>query len=144
MKTTTILDTLADTTWDSVAGYRKAAEEAKSPALTQLLTERAAKREATLDALNDELARFGEDRVTSGSASGWLHRKFTEVSAMFDGSDEAAMERIEEGEDYLKGKFAEAAKSDDLDAQSRRVVEQGYAEISQGERLSDLLEAAYD
>ena len=144
MKNSTILRTLTDTTHDSVQGYRKASEDAKNPRLKAVLKERAKLREVTLGKLNAELARLGEEQVTSGTTAGWLHRKFTEVSAMFEGSDEAATERIEEGEDYIAGKFAEALKDDDLDPQTRLVIADAYEEVKQGERIADSLEAAFD
>ena len=62
----------------------------------------------------------------------------------FENGDEAAAERVEEGEDYLKGKFESALEDDDLDAQSRSVVQQCYAEISEGERFGDMIDKQFD
>ena len=139
-----VLKTLTDTTYDSVDGYRKAAEKAKSPQLKQALEQRAEKREQTLSKLNAELQRQGGELVTKGTATGGLHRIWTDISDLFENGDEAAAERVEEGEDYLQGKFKEALDDDDLDAQSRPVIEQCYAEISEGERFGDMIAKQYD
>ncbi|TMM49077.1 ferritin-like domain-containing protein [Qipengyuania marisflavi] len=142
--TSTILKTLTDTTHDSVDGYRKAAEKANSPQLKQALNERLQKREATLGTLNAELQRRGEELVTKGTAAGGLHRIWTEITDMFENGDEAAAERVEEGEDYIKGKFDAALKNDDLDPQDRAVIQQCYAEICEGEKFGNMIEKQYD
>ncbi len=144
MENTTIIKTLTETTYDSVQGYRKAAEKAKNPQLKGLLVERAVKREGTLLKLNAELTRQGGSPVTSGTATGALHRIFADISDLFENADEGATERVEEGEDYIAGKFEEALKSDDLDPRSRVVLQEAYSEVKQGERLTNMLESAFD
>jgi uncharacterized protein (TIGR02284 family) len=140
----TVLETLVDTTYDSVEGYRKAADIAKSPELKRILSEQAAKRQSTLDALNAELGRIGGELVTRGTASGALHRLWVDITSIFENGDEAAAERVEEGEDYLAKKFDEALEHADLDPQTRSVIERAAAEVREGERLTDMLEEKYD
>ena len=139
-----VLKTLTDTTFDSVEGYRRAADKADSPALKSILTEQANKREALVTRMNAELERRGEPLVTKGTTAGKLHQLWVEASNLFENGDEAATERVEEGEDYLAAKFEQALKADDLDPQCRAVVEAGYREVKEGERLTDMLEAKYD
>jgi uncharacterized protein (TIGR02284 family) len=141
---TTVLKTLTDTTYDSIEGYRKAAEKADSPQLKQSLNERLHKREQTLATLNAALERKGEELVTKGSLTGDLHRLWLGITDAFESGDEAAAERVEEGEDYLKAKFEAALKNDDLDAQDRSVIQQCYAEISEGESFGDSIARQYD
>ena len=71
MSQTAILKTLADTTFDSVEGYRKASQKAQSPQLKRLLEERAQVREKTLGKLNEELVRRGDEPATSGTCSSY-------------------------------------------------------------------------
>ena len=144
MESTSILRTLADTTYDSVLGYRKAAEKADSPNLKRVLEQRAQEREQTLAKLNAELQRHGEEPVTSGTTAGWMHRKFIEISNLFESGDETAAERVEEGEDYISTKFSEALDDDDLDPQTREAIAEVYGEIQRGERFADQLEATID
>ncbi|WP_446655358.1 PA2169 family four-helix-bundle protein [Blastomonas sp.] len=142
--TRSILKTLAETSFDSVAGYRKAAEMANSPQLMGILTQQAQKRQSTLDALNQELVRVGGDAVTSGTTAGGLHRLWADITSLFEKGDEAAAERAEEGEDYLLKKFEAALKDQDIDPAARAVIEQAYLEVKEGERLTDQLAHQYD
>lgn len=142
--TKTTLETLIDTTYDSVAGYRKAAEIADSGNLRETLLRQADRRQQSLDTLNQELVRLGGSLVTQGTATGGLHRLWLSITAMFERGDEAAAERVEEGEDYLAGKFDTALESTELDPQTRAVIERVRAEIREGERLADQLERQHD
>lgn len=142
--TRTVLKTLADTTFDSAEGYRKAADKASSTHLKQLLMRRAEQRGNVLERLNAELVRHGGERVTSGTTSGELHRMWTGLTDMFENGDEAAAERVEEGEDYLAGKFEKALESKDLDPQARTTIKACFTEVKEGERFGDMLEKAYD
>lgn len=138
------LKSLVETTFDSVEGYRKAAETAKSPQLKGVLTQQAQKRQATLDALNQELVRVGGEQVTGGTTAGGLHRLWVDITSMFEKGDAAAAERVEEGEDYLCKKFDEALKHQDLDPAARGAIEKAYLEVKEGERLTDQLAHQYD
>ncbi|MDG5749632.1 PA2169 family four-helix-bundle protein [Qipengyuania sp. XHP0211] len=140
----TTFKSLADTTFDSVEGYRKAAEKADSPQLKQALNQRLQQREQTLRQMNAELERQGDELVTKGTMTGEAHQMFASISDMFESGDEAAAERVEEGEDYIKNKFQEAIESDQLEAQERAVVEQCYNEICEGEQFGDMIEKQYD
>ena len=139
-----ILKTLTDTTYDSIEGYRKAAEKADSPQLKRALGERRERREGTLATLNAELQRRGDELVTKGTMTGELHQLWLGITDLFENGDEAAAERVEEGEDYLKGKFESALEDDDLDPQERTVIQQCYAEICEGERFGDTVEQMTD
>jgi uncharacterized protein (TIGR02284 family) len=142
--TRSTMKSLVETTFDSVEGYRKAAETAKSPQLKAVLTQQAQKRQSTLDTLNQELVRLGGDRVTSGTTAGGLHRLWVDITSMFEKGDEAAAERAEEGEDYLVKKFEAALEVRDLDPASRAVIEKASLEVREGERLTDQLAHQYD
>lgn len=141
---TTSLETLVDTTHDSVEGYRKASDTAKSPELKRILSEQAAKRQATLDALNAELTRLGGNLVTKGTATGGLHRLWMDLTDLFESGDKAAVERVEEGEDYLADKFEDVLRAANLDPATRTVVEAALSEIRDGERMTDRLSDQYD
>jgi uncharacterized protein (TIGR02284 family) len=140
----TTFKSLTDTTFDSVEGYRKAAEKADSPQLKQALNQRLQQREQTLRQMNTELERQGDELVTKGTMAGEAHQMFASISDMFESGDEAAAERVEEGEDYIKNKFQEAIESNQLEAQERAVVERCYNEICEGEQFGDMIEKQYD
>ena len=94
--------------------------------------------------MNAELERQGDELVTKGTMTGEAHQMWQSISTAFESNDEAAAERVEEGEDYIKGKFEKALNSDQLEAQERAVVQQCYAEICEGERFGDIVEKQYD
>ncbi len=144
MSANNVLKTLTDTAFDSVEGYRKAAEKADSPRLQQALNRRREQREQTVAKLNAEIQRQGGELVTKGTLTGSAHQTWMSIADAFENGDEAAAERVEEGEDYLKGKFESALDDDDLDPQSRSVVQQCYAEISEGERFGDMIDKQFD
>ena len=139
-----VLETLTDTTIDSAKGYETAAELAKTPNLTAVLKEQAAKRHQLVSELNAEISRLGGSPRTSGSSAGAAHRAWTAISDAFSSGDEKAAERVEEGEDYIEKKFREALENADLDPQTRQVIVRAHAQIAEGERLTDRLEEAYD
>lgn len=141
---TTVFKSLTDTTFDSVEGYRQAGEKADSPQLKQALQQRASLRENTLRQMNAELERQGDELVTKGTLTGEAHQMWQSISSAFESNDEAAAERVEEGEDYIKSKFQEALEGNQLEAQERAVVQQAYDEICEGERFGDMIEKQYD
>ena len=140
----TVFKSLTDTTYDSVEGYRQAGEKADSPQLKQALQQRCQSREQTLQQMNAELQRQGDELVTKGTMTGEAHQMWQSITSAFENDDEAAAERVEEGEDYIKGKFEQALESDQLEAQERVIVQQAYAEICEGERFGDTIAKQYD
>lgn len=144
MSANSVLKTLTDTAFDSVEGYRKAADIADSPQLKQALQQRLQQREQTVSQMNAEIERQGGELVTKGTLTGEAHQLWQSITNAFESGDEAAAERVEEGEDYLKGKFESALEDDNLDVQSRSVIQQCYAEICEGEQFGDMIERQFD
>ena len=136
---TTTFKSLTDTTFDSVEGYRQAMEKAEHPQLKQALQERLQQREQTLSQMNAELQRQGDELVTKGTLTGEAHQLWASITDLFESGDEVAAERVEEGEDYLKGKFESALDDDDLAPEERTIVQQCYSEICEGERFGDMI-----
>lgn len=141
---TTTFKSLTDTAFDSVEGYRRASEKANDPQLKQALQQRCSQRENTLRQMNAELERQGDELVTKGTLTGEAHQMWQSISSAFESNDKAAAHRVEEGEDYLKGKFQEAIESNQLEAQELVVAQQVYNEIREGERFGDMIEKQYD
>ncbi|GMN02858.1 PA2169 family four-helix-bundle protein [Erythrobacter sp. MTPC3] len=143
--TTEKLKKLTQTTFDSVEGYRKAAEKAESPALKQALERRTGQRQNTLNKLNEALMAGGENAVTSSSTMGQMHQTFLNVTESFSNGDEAAAERVEEGEEYLADQFRDVLEDDEngLDGSTRMIVQNAYSEIREGERFGEMLETQY-
>ena len=142
--TNVLLETLTDTVFSSVDGYRKAADTAKTPALKQILSDQASKRQATLNKLNAELQRVGGNLVTEGTLTGEVHKFWLSLTSMFENGDEAATERVEEGERYLVKKFEEAIDSGVLEDGSKAVVSEALTEIRESNSLAKQLADKYD
>lgn len=140
----TVIQTLTDTAVDSALGYETAAEKAENPGLKRTLLEQAAKRRETVRMLNDEIVRLGGERREKGSTMGAAHRAFTSLATAFSDGNKAAVERVEEGEDYIEKKFREALEHTDLTMETRAVIQRAHTEISAGERLADRLEKQFD
>ncbi len=139
-----ILQTLTDTAIDSVKGYESAAERATNPQLKTTLTQQAAKRRSTVEKLNAEIRRLGGDPRTQGSTAGAAHRAWVGLADAIGDKNENAAERVEEGEDYICGKFKEAIDDGKLSPAPLAVVRQAYSEVKEGERITDALEKKYD
>lgn len=143
MTSLSTLKSLTQTTYDSVEGYRKAIDKAESPALKGAFERRLNARRDTLTMLNTSLEANGEARIESASISGQAHQAFMSIADAFENGNEAAVERVEEGEDYIAGQFRDALKDNDMDPQVRTVIEQASREVCAGERFSDMLEKQY-
>jgi uncharacterized protein (TIGR02284 family) len=137
---TTVLETLIDTMHDSVEGYRKAAAAAQTPGVRRVLENQGAKRRRSLDRLNSELVRQGGGLMTKGTTAGALHHVWLEITTLFENGDEAALGRVQEGEDYLAGKIDEALDDTRLDPSTRALLQEVRAEVREGERLAEQIE----
>ncbi len=144
-QTVETLKSLTQTTYDSLEGYRKAAEKAESPSLKQALERRTSERSRTLNKLNDALKSNGEEPITSSSAIASMHQSFLNIADTFENGDEAAAERVEEGEDYIAGKFRDVLEDDsnEIDQSSLMIIQSAYREIREGEKFGDMIERQY-
>lgn len=139
-----ILRSLVRTTIDSAEGYALAGEHARSHHLKNVLNEAAARRLRMVAELNEELVRLGQEPEKRGTGSGALHHIWVRITEAFRDNDEAAADRVEEGEDYIEDKFRKALANGSFASETRDVLERVHAQIREGERLTDRLAAQYD
>ena len=137
------LKSLTQTVFDSVEGYRKAIDKAESPAIKSALQNRLTSRQTTLAELNRALETNGGERVTDTSVTETAHQMFIKIADAFEDGNEAPIERVEEGEDYLVGQFRDALENETIDPAFRPVIEMAYREVREGARFSDMLEKQY-
>jgi uncharacterized protein (TIGR02284 family) len=137
------LKTLAQETYDTLAGYRKAHETADSSALRQTLERRIAERTRTMNMLNDALESHGEQTVDDASATTQGQQLLQSIRDAFADKDEAAVERIEAIESDLSERYADALRNDDMDASVRMAITNAAREVREGERFSKVLERHY-
>jgi len=129
-----ILNTLTATLIDSVKGFEDAASNIEgSSNLQQQFRERASERNTAVEELRAEVRRLGGNAEDDGSFLGATHQRFLDLKAAVTGRDEqAVINEVERGEDYLKEKFETALASDSLSGESRTVVERAYQSVKSG------------
>lgn len=125
-----LLNSLIETTLDSVNGYRQAAENVENPELRSMFEQRAARRAQISSELQGEVRTFGGEPKTDQSTLGAMHNKFVDLKSSVTGnSDKAVVDEVERGEDFIKAKFEKAAQDDDLPSPARDVVQRALGMI---------------
>jgi uncharacterized protein (TIGR02284 family) len=129
----TTLNTLTATLLDSVNGYRDAAENSESGRFQELFRTNADERSRVVEELRAEVRRLGGDPEDDQSTMGSLHQRWLDLKAAITGrDDQAIINEVERGEDYLKAKFQAALSSDALTGESRAVVERAHQSVLKG------------
>ena len=128
------LNTLTATLIDSVTGFEDAAADIEgSSRLQQLFRERASERRQVVEDLRAEVRRLGGNPEDDGSFLGKTHQRFLDLKAAITGRDEQAIvNEVERGEEYLKEKFEAALESGHLSGESRSAVERAYHSVRSG------------
>jgi len=136
----TTLNTLTATLIDSVTGYRDAAENSENSRFQQLFRERADERSQCVEDLRAAVRNLGGNPEDDGSFMGKTHQRFLDLKAAVTGrDDQAVINEVERGEDYLKEKFETALNDGDLSGEARSTVEQVYQSVRQGhDQMSQL------
>jgi uncharacterized protein (TIGR02284 family) len=125
-----VLNGLIKTTLDSVNGYREAAENADRSQYKGMFADRVMKREQLARELQEEVRTLGGDPQTEQGIVGKAHNKFVDLkNALTGGDDKSVIDEVERGEDYIRDKFKDALKDDDLPPPVRSKVERAYQSI---------------
>ena len=134
------LNTLIATTIDSVTGYENSAKDIDNQRFAEIFRQRANERQQVVEDLRSEVRRLGGDPEDSGSFMGKTHQRFEDLKAAITGQDEqAVINEVERGEDYLKDKYETALNSGALSGESRSVVERCYQSVRSGhDQMSQL------
>ena len=134
------LNTLIATLIDSVTGYEDAASNSEAGRFAQMFRDRANERQLCVEDLRAEVRRLGGNAEDDGSFMGKTHQRFLDLKAAITGRDEQAIiNEVERGEDYLKEKFETALNSGTLSGDSRAVVERAYQSVRSGhDQISQL------
>ena len=134
------LNTLIATTIDSVTGYENSAKDIDNERFAEIFRQRANERQQVVEDLRSEVRRLGGDPEDSGSFMGKTHQRFEDLKAAITGQDEqAVINEVERGEDYLKDKSETALNSGALSGEARSVVERCYQSVRSGhDQMSQL------
>ncbi|HLL58956.1 MAG TPA: PA2169 family four-helix-bundle protein [Allosphingosinicella sp.] len=129
----TVLNSLIETTIDSVDGYRRSAQEATNSRFSAAFLERANEREQVVSQLRDRVRQLGGNPEDDGSVLAAAHRAFLTLRDKVTGSDDTAViAEVDHGESYLNGKWETALKDDRLSAQTRSIVQSCYDSVREG------------
>src|SRR3982750_1890950 len=127
------LNTLIATLIDSITGYEDAAANSEAGRFPQLFRERASERQQVVEDLRAEVRRLGGNPEDDGSFMGKTHQRFLDLKSAITGrDDQAIINEVERGEDYLKEKLETALSSGDLSGDSRAVGERCYQSVRSG------------
>jgi len=134
------LNSLIQTTLDSVEGYTEAASDTNSGRFGSVFSARASERRQVATSLQVVVTRLGGEPSQGGTALGSVHRMFTNLKAAVTGQDEQAIvNEVEAGEDHIKAKYEDALKDADLSTEVRTAIEIGYRSVREGhDQMRDL------
>jgi len=130
----TVLNSLIETTLDSVDGYRRSAEEASNSRFASEFRDRADERQEIVSRLQEEVRRLGGNPEDDGSVLAAAHRAFLTIRDKISGSDgdEAVIAEVDRGESYLDDKWQTALKDDELSPETRSIIAQCYDSVRSG------------
>jgi uncharacterized protein (TIGR02284 family) len=127
------LETLTTTLIDSINGYRDAAQNAEGTKFQEIFRRNADERSRIVEELRSEVRRLGGNAPDDGSFLGATHQRFLDLKAAVTGRDDTAIiNEVERGEDYLKEKFEAALNAENVEPQTRSIIERAYQSVRQG------------
>jgi len=136
-----ILNTITKTLIDSQKGYQTCCEVVDdSYALKSNFQERAMRRTALVREFQAEVQSLGGEPSTTGSVAGAAHRAWTSFTTLFADDEKAAVEAIDDGEEYLAEKIEAVLKSETVSPRTRELLQKAHADARDGERFADTLE----
>ena len=134
------LNTLIATTIDSITGYEDSAANIDNERFRETFRQRATERQQVVQELREEVRRLGGNPEDDGSFLGKAHQRFEDLKAVITGRDEQAIiNEVERGEDYLKEKWQAALQSGTLHGETHDLVERCYQSVKSGhDQISQL------
>ena len=114
---------------DGAKGYKTASEDIEDKNLKDLFKKYAVQRDSMITELQDQLHKFGKTDSESSSIEGTIHRAWIDIKSALTSKDtKRVLEECERGEDYAL-KAYEEARSANLPAELKAVVEQQYQDV---------------
>ena len=142
---TATLNTLIGTLLDSIEGYQKAATDTESTRYAEMFNARARERQQAVTKLQAAVARLGGNPEDDGTTAGAIHRGWLNLKeAVVGRDDQAIVNEVERGEDYLKAKFEAARDHKDLPADARAAVDEAWQSVKAGHDEMSQLKHAID
>jgi uncharacterized protein (TIGR02284 family) len=100
----TVLNSLIETTIDSIDGYRHSAGEATNEQFAEIFRKRAQEREEVVGLLRRRVTELGGTSEDDGSLLAKAHRQFLSLRDAVTGSDDkSVVAEVDRGESFLNG-----------------------------------------
>ena len=134
-----VLNSLIETTIDSVDGYREAAKETDDVCYKSVFDKRGSERAQVASDLQGEVRTLGGEPEDDGSILAKAHRAFLDVKHALLRDEQAVVNSVETGEDFIKGKFEAALEDSAVSATTRETIRRAYTTVKDGhDQMRDL------
>jgi uncharacterized protein (TIGR02284 family) len=128
-----VLNSLIETTVDSVDGYRHSAGEATNQQFADIFRRRAGEREQVVARLRERVRELGGTPEEEGGLLAAAHRRFLSLRDAVTGRDDkAVIAEVDRGESYLNGKWEAALADDQLSSETKRLLLELYQSVRSG------------
>lgn len=129
----TVLNSLIETTIDSVDGYRHSAGAATNAAFAEIFRRRAEEREQLVARLRERVRELGGEPEDEGGLLAAAHRQFLSLRDTVTGRDDkAVIAEVDRGESYLNAKWEAALADEALSSETTRLIREGYQSVRSG------------
>ncbi len=138
------IEVLQDVTaklFDSCEGYQMCADIVEdNQTLKNEFLQRKSSRNFLVNEFKAKIASLGGEVKDSGSAAGALHRGYTKFLNIFKDDEEAAVDALDDGEEYLAEYIEKKRIEDGLRTDTLTLLNKAHASAKAGERFADFLD----
>ena len=135
-----VLNDVTKTLIDSQKGYEKVCEVAdENHGLRNKFKTLAYERSELVTAFQARVRDLGGEPETEGGTAGTLHRGWAEFTSLFMSDEKAALEAVDDGEDYLGDRIDSKLEKTDLDPETVELLKRAKNSARQGENFADAL-----
>ena len=128
-----VLNSLIETTIDSVDGYRHSANEATNSRFSESFRNWAKDREDVVSKLRDRVRELGGTPEHDGGILAAMHRQFLSIRDAVTGSDDkSVIAEVDRGESYLDNKWQTALDDTELSPETQQVIRSCYDSVRSG------------
>lgn len=134
-----VLNSLIETTIDSADGYREAAKETDKDTFRTLFEARSFERQQVASDLQGAVRTLGGNPEDDGTVLAKAHRAFLDVKHALLRDEQAVVNSVENGEDFIKSKFETALEDSSVSATTRETIRRAYSTVKDGhDQMRDL------
>ena len=127
-----VLNALIETTLDSADGYREAAGETGDRRFKTLFEQRSFERQGVAGDLKGAVLTLGGEPEDDGSVLAKAHRAFLDVKHALLRDEQAVVNSVENGEDFIKARFEKALDDSDVSDSTRETIRRAYSQVKAG------------